>query len=331
MLAMPGLRGYSLTEERGRGVSFGAHGVFVGDVALLQSSPFGAGERWSVRPTEDLNHDLSALYRLPVDVVAKTNALALVAEAFNRSDLAMAAIATVQMQWPELPRVGKGVETSGQLNARAEELFRSGLLKADWDPLKHPRTGQPPNPGQFALKPRVPSSNSNIGRWPSPDTNKRARTFALDIARVLIEDNPEGLALELLIKAFIAAVEPVDLNQGEDLLSAQLRASLQPPKTLEELQAMPTSDIKGFERHHIVEQNPNNLKKAEIRKFGPELINDPSNLVWIPHFPHLEISAEYSSKSDSKWPSLRDEINTLDFEQQRAKGLSMLRKYRVLK
>ena len=61
-----------------------------------------------------------------------------------------------------------------------------------------------------------------------------------------------GLVLELLIRAFIETIKPVELNRGEDLLTAQLKASLQPPKTLEELQQIPSNDIAGYEQHHIV-------------------------------------------------------------------------------
>ena len=62
----------------------------------------------------------------------------------------MAAIAAVQMQFPDPPPLAKGAESSAELRRRAAELHRSGLLKEDWDPAKHPRTGTPPNPGWFA-------------------------------------------------------------------------------------------------------------------------------------------------------------------------------------
>lgn len=68
MLAMPGVRAFSLA-ARGRGVSCDGDGVFVSDVALLvrKQNPYSAGV-WSVRPTEELNDGLTALYRLPIDV-----------------------------------------------------------------------------------------------------------------------------------------------------------------------------------------------------------------------------------------------------------------------
>lgn len=150
MLAMPGMRAFSLSARGPGGVSFDADGVHVGDVPLLmRSEARGAHKRWVVRPISKLNDELSALYRLPVDAAMKANALQLIATAFNRGDLAMAAIATVQMQFPDPPRLAKRVETHKEIERRAVELHRSGLLKF-WDPAKHPHAGAPPNSGWFA-------------------------------------------------------------------------------------------------------------------------------------------------------------------------------------
>ena len=66
----------------------------------------------------------------------------------------MAAIATVQMQFPDPPPLAKAAESDDEIICRAAELSRSGLLKANWDPAKHPRTGTEPNPGWFAQKPK---------------------------------------------------------------------------------------------------------------------------------------------------------------------------------
>ncbi len=152
MLAMPGLRAFSLAAARGiGGVSCDAQGVFIGDVPLLRDAGAESGNAcWTIRPLAKLNEELTVLYQLPVDVTAKAGALALIANAFNRGDLALAAIAVVQMQFPNPPPLAKRVETDEEIKRRAYELYRSGLLKAGWDPAKHPRTGTPPNPGWFA-------------------------------------------------------------------------------------------------------------------------------------------------------------------------------------
>ena len=47
-----------------------------------------------------------------------------------------------------------------------------------------------------------------------------------------------------------------ELNMGEQRAIDQVRASVDPPKTLEELQQDPTQNALGYEQHHIVEQNP---------------------------------------------------------------------------
>jgi hypothetical protein len=152
MFAMPGLRAFSLAAERASGaVSCGVTGAFVGDVPLLQVIGTGPTRQWVVRALPELNEELSAQYGLPIDIAAKAASLALIAAAFNRGDLAMAAIATVQMQFPD-PPLTKGRETEHEVARRALELNRSRLLKF-WDPAKHPRTGTPPNPGEFAPVP----------------------------------------------------------------------------------------------------------------------------------------------------------------------------------
>jgi hypothetical protein len=161
MLAMQGLRAFSLSPNRdSTRISCGAHGAFVGDVALLRRMQC-AGETgvWTARSVAELNSELTARYRLPIDVSSKAGALALIANAFNRSDLATAAISTVQMQFPDLPSLAKGPESTNEMIPRALELHRSHLLKVDLDwEAKHPRTGTPPNPGWFALVPTRPQA-----------------------------------------------------------------------------------------------------------------------------------------------------------------------------
>jgi hypothetical protein len=150
MFAMPGLRAFSLTARGLGGVSCDADGVYVGDVPLLtRSQAGGANKSWIARPISQLNDELSALYRIPIDAASKANALALIATAFNRDDMATAAIATVQMQFPNPLPVAKGVESRAEIERRSTELYHSALLKF-WDPAKHPRAGAPPNPGWFA-------------------------------------------------------------------------------------------------------------------------------------------------------------------------------------
>jgi hypothetical protein len=152
MLMLRGLRAFSLSATwDDDGISCDAQGTFAGGLRLLERANVGGTcGTWTVRPVAELNDELTARYRLPIDVAAKAGALALIAKALNRGDLAMAAIVTVQMQFPDPPSLTKGVESANETMRRAIELHRSRLLKANWDPAKHPRAGAPPNPGWFA-------------------------------------------------------------------------------------------------------------------------------------------------------------------------------------
>ena len=152
MLELRGMRAFSLSATRDAdSVSFDAQGVFVGGVPLLRSAHVGTERSiLTVRQIAELNDELTTRYRLPIDASSKLGALALIAKALSRGDLAMAAIATVQMQFPNPPCLAKGAESADELERRAFELHCSHLLKSNWDPTKHPRAGMPPNPGWFA-------------------------------------------------------------------------------------------------------------------------------------------------------------------------------------
>jgi hypothetical protein len=151
MVAMPGMRTFAVSPRRGATcVSFSEDGLFVGNVPLLQKRIAARDlATWGVRSIAEINNELTACYRLPVDISSKANALALVANALNRGDWATAAIAAVQMRLPNPPSSNVQSESPAETMRRAVELSRSGLLKF-WDPAKHPRAGVPPNPGWFA-------------------------------------------------------------------------------------------------------------------------------------------------------------------------------------
>lgn len=165
MLAMSGMRAFSLAAMRGsEGVSCDADGAFAGGVPLLQPPSVGS-PYWTPRPSAELNNELTARYRLPIDIASKAGALGLIAAALNRGDLAMAAIATVQMQIPDPPPLAKIFEAPNEIARRASELGRSSLLRV-WEADEHPRAGVPPNPGWFTLvsdKPEILEPIPDVG------------------------------------------------------------------------------------------------------------------------------------------------------------------------
>jgi len=119
----------------------------------------GGHDQWEPRPLVDLNRDLSARYGLPVEFEGKINGLRAAAQALGRGDLLHAQIATLHLQIPDPPNLTKSAQTPAEMAELACQLRASGLLKADWDPAKHPRwtAGSPGGiGGEFAPAGAIP-------------------------------------------------------------------------------------------------------------------------------------------------------------------------------
>jgi hypothetical protein len=135
-----------------------ADGLRVGGVALLARN---AKNAWTRRDEGDLSRELSKLYGFPLDLGRKRRGVDAVAAALSNGELARAQIAALLLQLPD-PPASAGAQL-GDLEKRrlALELAAGGLLKADadWDE-KHPRTGEPPNPGWFAATSGAPAADA---------------------------------------------------------------------------------------------------------------------------------------------------------------------------
>lgn len=166
MTMLPIRHFFRLGEE---GVRCDERGMFVGGAPMLAPAPAANGERaLRARSIEELNRDLGACYRLPIDAAAKCDRLDGIAKALNHGDLALAQIATLLLRFPDPPPLTK--DLSGESAAElARQLADCDLLKADWDPAKHPRTGEAPNPGWFAPKDEgeIPGAENNVRSPPT--------------------------------------------------------------------------------------------------------------------------------------------------------------------
>jgi hypothetical protein len=298
--------------------------------------------QWIVRPEAELNEKLTLLYDTPINVATKIGGMETIARALNGGNLVLAKIAAVQLRIPDPPARPITIEAPADRLALATNLYWSALLKADdWDPDEHPRTGTKPNPGWFAEKPNEPKLPSKPG-WSTSSANKKVKKWIAEAAAEII---PKAGRLVLgalpifdAISAFVETLSPTELNGGEDRLVAQMRTSFDPPKTLEELQKGPTENALGYERHHIVEQTDANIKKdidllgERLQKFGRDMIDDPSNIVWAPRLKHELISADSSRNvAGEGTPTVRQSLSQSDFATQRAAGLKALRDRGVLK
>ena len=341
MGAFPIVRFFRLSEN---GVRCDAEGIHVGSTPLLRRAAFG---RWAVRTRDEVEAELAAVYGLPIDLAGKLAGLATAANALDRGDAPLAAIATVLLGFPDPPELVKGASARGSPELAAQ-LAASRLLKGDWDETLHPRAGCPPNAGRFAPKPQEsdqdglspiqshPSSTSEVFRL-----GARLARSAIRLGADLSVDAGEA-ALRLgsrasgVIEAIVDLLDLPELDRGEQQVLDQLRASMDSPKTLEELQRPPTENTLGYQLHHVVEQIPANVAKSPIidaiEKFGRAALDDPCNLVWASTFKHELISDYYNSKDEGDPTRLRRQVvDDLDFAGQFAAGLAALRKFGVLK
>jgi hypothetical protein len=78
--------------------------------------------------------------------------------------------------------------------------------------------------------------------------------------------------------------------------------------------------------HHIVEQT-----KSNVKRFGPEAIHNTENVIPIGTPIHKEISRIYSSKLDETGGMVvREWLRFQSYEQQRAFGLKILRRFGII-
>ncbi len=106
-----------------------------------------------------------------------------------------------------------------------------------------------------------------------------------------------------------------------------VRAYLEPPKTLRELQDAASDPRPGFDIHHIVEQTP-------ARQDGlPEWrIDAPENRVAVPTYRHWEVTSWYQTRNDEFGNlSPREYLRGQPWEVRRAVGLRALKIHGVLK
>jgi hypothetical protein len=274
-------------------------------------------ETWAPRSITALNADLGFCYGLPVDVSSRAGGLIVVARALNGGALLHANIATLHLQFPDLPPLTRSHEEAAAL---AKALYQSGILKVDWDPAKHPWLGGPPNAGWFA--PVGFGGNSPDIPRKEPSTEKAKNAVRKAVARWLLQaalsaanvDPPVRMAVE----AAVAAV---------GWLYPYVDAYLDLPKSLEELQEAANNPQTGYDIHHIVEQS-----SAEEDGFPRSQIDAPNNLALVPKLKHWEINAWFGTpNANYDWQSPRDYLKGKDWDERMQVGLDAMIKVGVLK
>jgi len=236
---------------------------------------------------------------------------------------------------------------------RPDISSRNTWIDPRWDPLG--AAEQKYNPNQ----PRVPAGNPDGGQWTDgtgaivlPDIVVSADDagFGDDELDELLyvqlagdiptgdtppefpEQRPPTLsALNRVARAAARYFKVLDLVLGAlpylEERQAEIRASFDPPRSLQELQEAVSTPEKGYDVHHIVERatrNPNGSEDA--------MINAPDNLVRIPRWKHWELNAWYERPQDRfSGLSPRQYLRDKSWDERRAVGLEGLIEIGVLK
>jgi hypothetical protein len=133
MAAVLGTNRFRLTRvAEGRGVSCDIRGCYVGKEPLLTRSRDTSGrELWAARPQSELEEALSARYGHPVDLSAKVDGLAAIADALNRGDVFRAQLGTLALKLPHPPVPAIGDSSSPRIAAL---LDASNMLRREQKP-----------------------------------------------------------------------------------------------------------------------------------------------------------------------------------------------------
>jgi hypothetical protein len=113
----------------------------------------------------------------------------------------------------------------------------------------------------------------------------------------------------------------------------EIQSYLDAPKSLEELQDAVDEPRSGYQIHHIVEgQYQSDNAESNAQRFGRDLLESGDNLVLIPRWTHVEISAWYSTPNDEEYggQSPRDYLRGKSWEEQYNLGIQKLRDFGVL-
>lgn len=161
--------------------------------------------------------------------------------------------------------------------------------------------------------PKVPARRPNTTR----QRNRVAKQVAYWAARsaLRISGGPLGVVITL-------AEAAIWLHE----MYPAIQSYQDPPKSLEELQRAVASREKGYDVHHIVEEDA-----ARKAGFPEDWINGPDNLVRIPRLKHWQVTGWYMTPNeDYAGVSPREYLKDKDWATRQQIGYYVLKKYGIL-
>jgi hypothetical protein len=139
------------------GLAFTDDGLLLGRTPLIERR----GGRFVAREPSEIARLVKYSFPNGVAVDRLMPGLARVSAALNANDQALARIAAVHLQIPDLPSLTKRNAMIAE-DALIKYARDGGVTAADWDPALHPRARTPPNPGWFAPVDGGPSSHADL-------------------------------------------------------------------------------------------------------------------------------------------------------------------------
>lgn len=171
------------TVDEATAVSCDERGAFVGKVPLLVRAANDVGrEKWKPRSAAELNPALSKAYRLPINVSSKADGLAAVARAMNAGHLVLAQIATLHLEFPDLPPLTKSSSTRETTIALAALLHRVGILDIE---AAVPLLQHLVDKRDVSREPRIPRGQRGGGRWTVGDVGQNEAAGVIPAQEVI--------------------------------------------------------------------------------------------------------------------------------------------------
>lgn len=182
------------------GLSFTADGLVIGRTPLFERHD-GC---FVPRRQTHLERLLSCGFGIEVKLDHVMPGLATVAAALNRRELCRASIAAVHLRIPDLPDPFARLEMETEDLLIKVEARVNPLVRGDWNPDEHPRTGASPNPGWFA-----PKDDANGSDAPMQLSNETTHLLSQEATRLRL---PPGNRVEELgdLLEWIANAKPED-------------------------------------------------------------------------------------------------------------------------
>lgn len=229
---------------------------------------------------------------------------------------------------PNQPRVPRGEAGGGQWTdggANGGEAKQPDASEGDRAPLRitiHPR---PKDDG--GSNGGGSGSDGDIGDPPDiPEEGPLTTQAVNDFAKAAAWWLAKATAREIINPTVGTFINAIEAAYWLHKVYPYIRAYLDPPKTLDELQRTVSNRARGYDTHHIVEQGP-----ARRSGFPRSLIDAAENLVRIPTLKHWEINAWYGrSNKDFGGLSPREYLRGKDWAERVRVGRIALSRYGVL-